>query len=589
MKVKLHCPYASLLLATIILNGLSSCTSKSTVQLHSDSIDVPEMASESDGKPTSEDAQIEYPVRAFTQQGLYELLVAEVAGYRGQYKIALSKYLEQAIATQDAGVAARTTRLANYLKDQRSIFLASRIWVQADPDSLEARRYFVDQLIRQRDYVQAMSQMKEVKRLGGDAHFDIFAYRVASMDVESRHNLLLSVVEMLDSFPADKDLRFTQAALLEQTGEPEKALEIVDLLLAEGVHVNFIILKVNLLRVLGQGTDLMDFLDAQIEMGTDSRKVRAMYARQLFDSDRRQDAKLQYQLLLGDDPDDDEVLFALALIAMHEDDDQNARKYLNRMIRLNLRRDDAYYYLGSLAEKTGDNMLAIREYGKVNKGYNFISAQARIASLISGQVGLSEARNFLGQSRVANPEAQTPLVLLEAQLLSEASSEDELFGFLNSQLALDPDNLGLLYFRAMSGQKFGSLDILERDLQRVIQLDPGNADALNALGYTLADQTDRHEEAYSLITRALIIKPEEAAFLDSMGWVLYRLERLSEAIDYLQRAYQLFPNDEVAAHLGEVLWKDGQRSKAKKVWKKALELTPESPFLVDILKRISGK
>ena len=589
MKVKLHCPYASLLLATIILNGLSSCTSNSTVQLHSDSIEVPELASESDGKPTSEDAQIEYPVRAFTQQGLYELLVAEVAGYRGQYKIALSKYLEQAKATQDAGVAARTTRLANYLKDQRSIFLASRIWVQADPDSLEARRYFVDQLIRQRDYVQAMSQMKEVKRLGGDAHFDIFAYRVASMDVEGRHNLLLSVVEMLDSFPADKDLRFTQAALLEQTGEPEKALEIVDLLLAEGVHVNFIILKVNLLRVLGQGTDLMDFLDAQIEMGTDSRRVRAMYARQLFDSDRRQDAKLQYQLLLGDDPDDDEVLFALALIAMHEDDAQNARKYLNRMIRLNLRRDDAYYYLGSLAEKAGDDMLAIREYGKVNKGYNFISAQARIASLISGQVGLSEARNFLGQSRVANPDAQRPLVLLEAQLLSEASAEDELFGFLDSQLALDPDNLGLLYFRAMSGQKFGSLDILERDLQRVIQLDPGNADALNALGYTLADQTDRHEEAYSLITRALIIKPEEAAFLDSMGWVLYRLERLSEAIDYLQRAYQLFPNDEVAAHLGEVLWKDGQRSKAKKVWKKALELTPESPFLVDILKRISGK
>ena len=92
-----------------------------------------------------------------------------------------------------------------------------------------------------------------------------------------------------------------------------------------------------------------------------------------------------------------------------------------------------------------------------------------------------------------------------------------------------------------------------------------------------------------MITRALIIKPEEAAFLDSMGWVLYRLERLSEAIDYLQRAYQLFPNDEVAAHLGEVLWKDGQRSRAKKVWKKALELAPKSPFLIDILKRISGK
>jgi tetratricopeptide (TPR) repeat protein len=589
MKVKLVCPHVSLLLAAIILFGLSSCTSNSSVQLQDDLVETPELASESADMPTAEVIEIEYPVRAFSEKGLYELLVAEVAGYRGQYKIALSKYMEQAKATQDAGVAARATRLANYLKDHRSIFQASKIWVQADQDNLEARRYLVDQLIRQRDYVQAMSQMKEIKRLGGDAHFDIFAFRIASMDIEGRHSLLTSVVEMLDHFPNDKDLRFTQAALLEQTGEPEKALEIVDLLLVEEGRVNLVILKVNLLRTLDRDTDVMDFLDAQVEIGTDSRRIRAMYARQLFEVDRRQEAKLQYQLLLGDNPEDDEVLFALALIAMHEDDDQIARKYLNRMIRLNARRDEAYYYLGSLAEKAGDNMTAIREYGKVKKGYNFISAQARIASLISGKAGLSEARIFLGQSRVANPGAEGPLVLLEAQLLSEASEEDELFGFLDSQLALDPDNLGLLYFRAMSGQKFGSLEILERDLQKVIQLDPGNADAMNALGYTLADQTDRHEEAYSLIAKALTIKPEEAAFLDSMGWVLYRLDRLSEAIDYLQRAYQLFPNDEVAAHLGEVLWKDGQRFRAKKVWKKALELAPESPFLVNILERISGE
>jgi tetratricopeptide (TPR) repeat protein len=548
-----------------------------------------DLDSESEVNEAGEVAEVQYPVRAFTQQGLYELLVAEIAGYRGQYQFALSKYLEQSEATEDAGVAARTTRLANYLKDNRSILQASRIWVQADPDNLEARHYLVDQLIRQKDYVEAMSHMQEIKRLGGDARFDIFAYRVAGMDIQDRRNLLASVVEMLKSYPGERDLQFTQAALLEQLGERESAMEIVELLLADEAHVNLVILKVNLLRALGQNAGIIAFLEAQIEAGLDSRRLRIMYARQLFDADRRQDAKLQYQVLLSDDPEDGEVVFALALLAMSEEDDSTARRYLNRMIRLNTREDEAYYYLGSLAEKDGNTILAIREYGKVKRGYNFISAQARIAGLISGQEGLAEARTFLGQSRMANPSARGQLVLLEAQLLSDAKAEVELFGFLDGQLESDPDNLGLLYFRAMSGQKFGSLDILERDLQRVIELDPGNADALNALGYTLADQTERHKEAFALIERALTIKPEEAAFLDSMGWVLYRLDRLPEAIEYLQRAYQLFPNDEVAAHLGEVLWKDGQRFRAKRVWKEALKSAPESPFLIDILKRINEK
>lgn len=588
MNVKPLCLYSNLILGTLILLALSGCASNVTVPLE-DQVVLEVLDTEPEVSEPDEVIEVQYPVRAFTQDALYELLVAEIAGYRGQYQFALSKYLEQAEATQDARVAARTTRLANYLKDNRSILQASRIWVQADPDNLEARHYLVDQLIRQRDYVQAMSHMQEIKRLGGDARFDIFAYRAGAMDMQDRRNLLASVVEMLESYPGERDLRFSQAALLEQLGEPETAMQVVELLLADEVHVNLVILKVNLLRALGQNAAIITFLETHIETGLDSRRLRVMYARQLFDADRRQEAKLQYQVLLSDNPEDEEVVFALALLAMSEEDDSTARKYLNRMIRLNTRTDEAYYYLGSLAEKDGNNILAIREYRKVKRGYNFISAQARIAGLISGQDGLTEAREFLGQSRIANPNAQAQLVLLEAQLLSDAKAEEELFGFLDGQLERDPDNLGFLYFRAMSGQKFGSLDILERDLQRVIELDPGNADALNALGYTLADQTQRHKEAYALIERALTIKPGEAAFLDSMGWVLYRLERLPEAIEYLRRAYQLFPNDEVAAHLGEVLWKDGQRFRAKRIWKEALKLAPESPFLIDILKRINEK
>jgi tetratricopeptide (TPR) repeat protein len=137
----------------------------------------------------------------------------------------------------------------------------------------------------------------------------------------------------------------------------------------------------------------------------------------------------------------------------------------------------------------------------------------------------------------------------------------------------------------MTGQQFDRLDILERDLKQVIAIEPENANALNALGYTLTDQTDRHEEALGLIERALAIKPNEAAFIDSLGWVHYRLENYELAVENLRRALDLFPNDEVAAHLGEALWVIGNTEEARKIWNEALKATPDS----DILKKVIEK
>ena len=141
----------------------------------------------------------------------------------------------------------------------------------------------------------------------------------------------------------------------------------------------------------------------------------------------------------------------------------------------------------------------------------------------------------------------------------------------------------------MTGQRFGYLDILESDLRRIITVDPENADALNALGYTLTDQTDRHEEALELIEKALEIKPGEAAFIDSMGWVQYRLQNYDAAILHLRRALELFQNDEVAAHLGEVLWVVGEKVEAIEIWNKALEWAPESEILKSVMQRFQGE
>jgi tetratricopeptide (TPR) repeat protein len=298
---------------------------------------------------------------------------------------------------------------------------------------------------------------------------------------------------------------------------------------------------------------------------------------------------LQYEWVLERVPNDGDILFALALIAMEQKKEETAKSYLNKMVRYNRRPSEAHFYLGSLSEKAEDYAKAIREYKQVEEGYEFLPAQARIVSMMQQQNQLHEAREYLERMRAEYPGRHQQLVMVEAQLLSEQGLEQEVFSLLDDAVNSNPGNLDLLYFRAMTGEKFGHLEILERDLKAIISIEPDNADALNALGYSLTDQTDRHEEALELITKALNIKPNEAAFIDSMGWVLYRLENFEEAVTYLRRALELFPNDEVAAHLGEALWALGEEAEAGEVWQKALEKAPDSEILEQVIKRFSSQ
>jgi len=151
-----------------------------------------------------------------------------------------------------------------------------------------------------------------------------------------------------------------------------------------------------------------------------------------------------------------------------------------------------------------------------------------------------------------------------------------------------PDDLNLLYTRAMLAEKRDDLSQMEKDLRAIIKREPDNAMALNALGYTLSDRTTRYAEAKVLIERAHTLNPEDPAVLDSLGWVNYRLGNLDEAERLLRQALERFPDHEVAAHLGEVLWANGKQREARKVWSKALEQQPDSPILRSTLRRLTG-
>ena len=541
----------------------------------------------------STDAVVSTPlepgVLAFPEGTLLALLTAEVAGYRGDYQYALDQYLIEAEKTLDPGVAARVTRLAAYMKADDKLYQAASLWVQADPESLEAHQFLADQLVKRALYVDAFETMQAIDRLGGEAQFDYFAYRVGRMTTEDQQDLLLGLNDMLAVNPSEPQILFSKAALLEALGDRPAALETADILLGlKPDELNFIILKANLLSDLNQKQAAQELLSEQLVINPDQPRLRLLLARLLFEAQAFSDARVQYQILHEIRPEDGEILFALAMLSIEQADFAQARLHLGRLVRTDQRVNQAQYYLGLVAEKTGDVALALREFAKVDAGYEYLSAQGRIVELISVNRSLEDARSYLAKKKLAHNGLRSQFDLIEGQLLSRVEAEEALFEHLDEAIEAQAGDIPLLYFRAMSGQKYDRLDILERDLKQVLTLDPGNADAMKALGYTLADQTDRYDEAYALIEKALRLKPEEPAFIDSMGWVLYRLNRYEEAIDYLERAFERFPNDEVAAHLGEVLWQSGKTRRAKRVWKEALSETPDSTFLQSVVKRFLG-
>ena len=157
---------------------------------------------------------------------------------------------------------------------------------------------------------------------------------------------------------------------------------------------------------------------------------------------------------------------------------------------------------------------------------------------------------------------------------------------LDEALAAQPENMPLQYARAMLSEKLDNISAMERDLRSILENDPDNATALNALGYTLADRTERYDEALQLISRALELRPDEPAILDSMGWILFRTGHYEESLEYLNRAYSGFPDPEIAAHLGEVLWVSGEADEARAVWFEALDRDPNHSLLLETLDRL---
>ncbi|MEX0607429.1 MAG: tetratricopeptide repeat protein, partial [Halofilum sp. (in: g-proteobacteria)] len=319
----------------------------------------------------------------------------------------------------------------------------------------------------------------------------------------------------------------------------------------------------------------------------DDRGLALGYVNLLVEAGRVQQAKQEMQRVherFGQDPF---AVRTLALLAMQAQIWDHATLYLERLVAMNARTSMARYYLGRIAEQQGDCTRALRHFVKVGQGEHRFDAELR-AALCMAEVGrVDEARLHLErmQAQYQSGEAVARIAIMHARIERQSGEPARALEVLSQALERHGEHAELRYARALTAAEVDRFDVARRDLNAVLERDPEDARALNALGYLLADRGLELDRARELIERALAQHPDDPAMLDSMGWVLFRQGQSEEALDYLQRAYELDPGPEIAAHLGEVLWTLGRRDDARHVWQTGREQGPEN----DVLKRTTQR
>lgn len=525
---------------------------------------------------------------SFSSDTLYALLVAELAGQRNRFDIALGNYVQQANATQDAGVAERGFRIAEYLGADQAALDTALIWANNAPENLDAQRAAAVQLARAGRYEESLAFMEKVLQGQGDTHFDFLALSAAETDPDTRTGLLQSFDQLLAKHPGNPQLKFGKAVLLQQDGHPEEALALLEEQPAREQEIPSILLQARLLQILERSKEALPLLEKSLRQHPEDKRLRLTYARLLVEQDRLDEAMGEFATLVQQHPGDDDLRFSMALVCLEAQAWREAIVYLEELIERGSHLDAANFNLGRAYRELGQHEKALAAFAKVGLGNEYLPAKLMQAELLFSLGRNQDASQLLASAREEQPDYAIQLYLIEIEALSNQGQTEAAWQRAEQALEQFPEDLNLLYTRAMIAEKRGDLAQLEQDLRFIIEREPDNAMAINALGYTLADRTTRYDEALALIQQAYQINPDDAAILDSLGWVNYRMGNLEEAETQLRKAYQRFADHEIAAHLGEVLWTAGEQREARRIWGEALKQQPDSEVLHETIKRLTG-
>ena len=538
-------------------------------------------------KPGTAAAVENVHTQPLSKEMMYDILLAEIAGQRGELDVSVPHYLRAAEQAEDPRVAERAVQIAMYAKKFDVAKQAARRWVALDGDNLEAHKLLTALALRTGDMNEVIGQMGYLLSITEKPQD---GYRLATAILARNTDKLAALTAMQQLVANNPDSPYAQMALSRTAvlaEQLDQALEAVDSALALQPGLDeALILKAQILVSMQRKDEALSLMREATTRHPQNLDMRFAYARLLLDAEDLEGAREQFSQVVRQEPDNVDALYSLGLLELEVGRYKAGEKHLRKLISLKQREQNAYYYLGYAAVKQGKDAQALEWYRKVESGDFWSQAQLHAAEIMVRQGRIEAMQEYLQELRQKNPDSSVAFDLIEGQVLSDAGYLEEASAVYGQGLDADPDNEDLLYARALVAQKLGQLDLAEKDMRHILANDPDNIRTLNALGYTLADQTDRHQEALGYITRALQQKPDDPAIIDSMGWVQFRLGNLAEARRYLEQAWEMTEDSEIGAHLGEVLWAQGEHEAARRIWAEAKAKGPDNPALLDVLKRI---
>lgn len=379
------------------------------------------------------------------------------------------------------------------------------------------------------------------------------------------------------------------ALLALQANQFENALSAVDAALKIDPSWDQVIaLRAQILLSKQAVPQALDYLKHTLQQQPHQASLRLMYAELLIKNDNLLEAQHQLNALLSVPTYQSKASLLLAQLALNSQQYQSATTYLKQVLIDPQQANTALFMLGSIAEIQQQNKAALQWYARITNGPFYLKAHIRIAAILASQNKLVQALKHLDSLNVFTVNDRKRVFLAQAALLTDADQFTAAANVLDQGLQLLPTDVDLLYARSVIAAKLEQWNDVERYLTQLLQQAPNQVDALNALGYTLADHTTHYQQALRYINKALALDPNNPAILDSMGWVQYRMGHYQPALTYLQHAYQRNQDSEIAAHLGEVLWMTRQHSAAKKIWQQGLQRSPNNPLLLKTIQRLSA-
>jgi tetratricopeptide (TPR) repeat protein len=536
------------------------------------------------------------PAQELTAEILYRVLVGDIALQRGEAGLAARAFYEAARDAEDPGLARRATEVALFARQRALALESAKLWAALDPSADRARQLVVtlSQAGTGTDLKKELERVLAEAAANGKALGDAFVQLNQALASQTDKVAVYKlVVELAKPYPEIAEAQFAIALAGYNTGladveilaqtvrAADRALEL------KPGWERGALLKADILAKSSRA-DAIRFLNDFIAGVPESKAAAGALAQLYVEQKRYGEARALFQRLHEEDPSDRDIAFAVAALSLQMKDYAAAEPVLQELKSSGEGEPGlAAFYLAQIAEETKRYDDAIARYKEVTQGDRAWTAKLRIGAVLAKKDNLETARRYLGTLQPDGKEQETERIQAEAQLLRDAGDFAGAYALLERALKADPNSSDLLYDIAMVAERLDRLDEVESRLTHLIELKPDNAQALNALGYTLVDRTVRTTEGLKLIEKALTLAPEDPFILDSMGWAQFRLGNLGDSEKFLRRALADRPDPEIAAHLGEVLWAKGERDSAQELWQSQLRSNPDNPVLLETVRRLA--